>query len=200
MTAHDSAPVQAISPADFMALLDTPAAADRLLELIDGVVMEKMTTEEHSVCTLNIIFHLQLYLRATRAGRVVSEVHHRAPDTETILLPDAAVHTAARPVSTRGAVPRFPDLAVEVKSRANTLTDLYAKAALYLAHGTQIVWIVIPSKRLVQVITPDSNEIYDMTDTLTGGGVLPGFTLAVAAIFEDTQPPISPSSNDDPEG
>ena len=77
----------------------------------------------------------------------------------------------------------MPDLAVEVKSPDDSLSKLREKAAYYLANGTLLAWLVYPKKRLVIVLTPDSEEILTEDDTLDGGDVLPGFTLPVRDIF-----------------
>jgi Uma2 family endonuclease len=77
-----------------------------------------------------------------------------------------------------------PDLAVEVKSPTDSIRAVRDKAALYLAHGTQIVWLVFPETQRVEVYTADG-EILDVgiSGTLDGGTVLPGFTLEVRRLF-----------------
>ncbi|MGQ9910316.1 MAG: Uma2 family endonuclease, partial [Candidatus Flexifilum sp.] len=161
---------------------------DRRLELINGEIVEKVTSEEHGLCASMIHIAIGIYLKTHPIGRVTQGVHFRAPDQDThVLIPDVAVTVDARAISRRGSVPRLPDLAVEVKSPANTLSELREKAHYYLSHGTRIVWLVLPAKRLVIVLTPTGEDILDAADTLTGGDVLPGFTLPVAEIFQDTQ-------------
>ena len=49
----------------------------------------------------------------------------------------------------------MPDLAVEIKSPSNTLTELRGKAAIYLRRETQLVWIVIPERKAVEVCRLD---------------------------------------------
>jgi hypothetical protein len=46
-----------------------------------------------------------------------------------------------------------------------------------------MVRLVYPDKRLVEVLTRASRELLTEADTLDGGDVLPGFTLAVRDIF-----------------
>lgn len=80
--------------------------------------------------------------------------------------------------------PLPPDLAVEVKSPADSKRELRRKAEIYLAHGTRMVWLVFPQERRVEVYVPDADVIeLGPDDTLDGGAVLPGFALAVSAIF-----------------
>jgi Uma2 family endonuclease len=85
----------------------------------------------------------------------------------------------------RGSVPEMPDLAVEIQSPDQPLKMLREKARYFLAHGTRIFWLVLPDKQLVEVYTPTDEQVLNVEDTLSGGDVLPGFTLAVRDIFRD---------------
>ena len=49
-----------------------------------------------------------------------------------------------------------PALVVEVVS-PNQNQKLFRKAALYLEHGAEQVWIAYPHKRVVRVMTPDDD-------------------------------------------
>lgn len=76
------------------------------------------------------------------------------------------------------------DLAVEVKSSTDTYNSMRERADYYLRHGTHMVWLVYPEKKIVEVYQPDADvQILVESDTLDGGDVLPGFTLAASAIF-----------------
>lgn len=77
-----------------------------------------------------------------------------------------------------------PDLAVEVVSPGDTAEEVRAKVREYLAAGTAAVWVVYPATRELLVHTPDGlDRTYGADATLEGGGLLPGFTLAVAELF-----------------
>lgn len=173
---------------EFEALIDQPENENRLIELIDGEVVEKVVSEVHGAIVMRLGHKIMLYLDNNPIARVTSEVHHRgAAGKGNVYQPDIAVTLLenALPVSERGAVARMPDLAVEVWSPANTLTSLRKKADYYLANGSRLVWIIYPKKRLVEVYTLDDDvEILTTADSLDGGDVLPGFTLPVADVFE----------------
>ncbi|NOG52508.1 MAG: Uma2 family endonuclease [Chloroflexi bacterium] len=135
-------------------MLERAGEQGRLIELIDGEVIEKVVTELHGIIVLLLGYHLLKYREDKPDIRVSTEVHHRAPDGgPNVYQPDIAVTllTNALPVQDRGAVPRMPDLAIEVWSPTNSLVSLRKKAEYYLAHGTQMVWIVNPKKRLIDV-------------------------------------------------
>ncbi len=53
----------------------------------------------------------------------------------------------------------------------------------WLANGTRLVWLVYTERRLVIVLTHNSEDILGENDTLDGADVLPGFTLPVRDIF-----------------
>ena len=82
----------------------------------------------------------------------------------------------------------MPDIAVEVKSPSNTVAELRRKASIYLQHGTQLVWIVIPDRKGVEVCRLDDNgnmqtEFIGADGALSGEPVLPGFALELALLF-----------------
>jgi Uma2 family endonuclease len=79
----------------------------------------------------------------------------------------------------------MPDLAVEVKSPSDSVRQLREKAEYYLQHGTRLVWLIFPAQRIIEVYTLDEVEILIEGDSLTGGDVLPGFSMPVADVFAD---------------
>lgn len=175
---------------EFEQFADAPENADRLLELIDGEVVEKLPTQEHGLITGNIYGPLWNFVQRHRNGRVVMEVRHRVPgDTRNARMPDISFTRGNKPIVKKGSVPQMPNLAVEVKSLDDSLKEMREKARYYLAHGTRLVWLMIPEKRLVEVYTPDLEEVLTENDTLSGQDVLPDFSLAIRSIFMDTALP-----------
>jgi Uma2 family endonuclease len=79
-----------------------------------------------------------------------------------------------------------PELAVEVISRTNTADEVVAKVREYFQAGVHLVWVVYPTEEQVYVYTSRSDiRVLTREQELDGGGVLPGFRLAVAALFEE---------------
>ena len=96
--------------------------------------------------------------------------------------PDVAVCRRAGKTVPREA----PLVAVEVRSDSTSWRELRAKARRYLAQGTQLVWLVDTDERQVELHRPDAppqtlRAAND--DFLAGGAVLPGFRIAVSALF-----------------
>lgn len=178
---------QGVTVDDFERLLAAPENSDRLLELIEGEVVEKMPTEEHGLVTLTLGAALLLFVKKHKLGRVGTEVRHRLPgDTLNSRLPDISFSSARRPLVREGGVPAMPDLAVEIKSPSDTVRKMREKAAYYLENGVRLVWLVFPEQRIVEVYTPDGEvEILVEGDLLDGGDVLPGFSFPVTEIFAD---------------
>lgn len=161
---------------------------ERRLELINGFVEEKMTTEEHGIMAGNIFAHLWNFAKLRKLGPVVMEVHYRAADDDTnVRIPDVAfTKSSERPVAQKGAVPHLPDLAVEVKSPSDSYIKMREKAQYYIENGTQLVWLVFPEKGLVEVYRAgaDDIELLSNADTLQGYDVLPEFSLTASDLFE----------------
>lgn len=74
--------------------------------------------------------------------------------------------------------------AFEIKSPKDTFKGLRAKAEYDLANGARLVWLVYPDERLVEVFRLDADSrLLNEQQMLDGGDVLPGFQIAVKAIF-----------------
>lgn len=173
--------------AEFERILAQPENRERLLELINGEIVEKMPTEEHGIIVLRIGSRMLLVVETNHLGRVGVEIRHRNPDDDyNDRLPDISFTAdTTTPVVTQGAVLRFPDLAVEVKSPHDSYRQMRDKAEFYLANGVKQVWLVYPEKQIVEIYRADG-EIHILTeaDTLDGGDVLPGFAMPLAEIFK----------------
>lgn len=170
---------------EFDAFLEQAEHQGRLYELVNGEIVEKVPTEEHGIIVLRIGSKLLVFVEAHKLGWVATEARHRVPhDKHNDRLPDISFRTAASgPVVKRGAVMQMPDLAVEVKSPDDSLKDMRDKAAYYLANGSRMVWLVLPEKRMIEVYTADEQQILTEGDILSGGEVLPGFTMAIEDVF-----------------
>lgn len=170
---------------EFEEFIAHPENRDRLFELINGEIVEKVPTQQHGIITLNIGGEVRTHVKQNKLGRVAVEVRHQMPgDKHNARLPDISFYAdTATPVIERGAMPRMPDLAIEIKSPDDSLKEMREKAVYYLANGARLVWLIYPEKRLVTVLTKDSEDILTEDDTLDGGDVLPGFTMPVRDIF-----------------
>lgn len=177
--------------AEFEAIAGAPENANRLLELIEGEIVEKMPSFMPSEIAARIIYFFTAYLLQNPIGRVTGADGSYIMDEANEFIPDVAYISKERmPERPSRKAPIPPDLAVEVVSPTDSIRDVQRKAHKYLRLGTQMVWIVYPGDKSVDVCLPDP----DMPDgmrvravpaggVLDGGDVLPGFTLAVNDIF-----------------
>lgn len=155
---------------------------DGRYELIHGEIVEKHTSEYRGVLLANIAGEYYLQCRHIIGHGGISVDY--MGDEHNIRCPDFSVHLTDKPVVKKGAVQEMPNLAVEIKSPTNSYKGLREKAAYYLENGCQMVWLVYPEKRIVEVYQPDRDlDILLENDTLSGNEVLPGFTLSVATIL-----------------
>ena len=160
---------------------------DGLYELIHGEIVEKVPTQEHAKIAGIILGELYLYLKQHPEikAHLGPEVRYRPEgDLYNDRLPDVSVQLSDQPPVRRGAVPGMPHLAVEIKSPDDTYLSMRDKAGYYVQHGCPMVWLIYPEKRIVEVYQPGKDlDLLVTGDMLSGGEILPGFTLAVEAVF-----------------
>ena len=160
---------------------------DGLYELVHGEIVEKVPTQEHAKIAGIILGELYLYLKQHPAikAHLGPEVRYRPEgDLYNDRIPDVSVQLSDRPPVRRGAVSGMPDLAVEIKSPDDTYMSMRDKAEYYVQHGCRLVWLIYPEKRIVEVYQPGKDlDLLVVGDTLSGGDVLPGLTLAVEVVF-----------------
>lgn len=174
--------------AAFHAFVDQPENADRHFELIDGEIIEKVGSFIPSEIAITVATFIKLYLREHRIGYVTGADGSYALSEENEFIPDVAYISKERmPEKPKREATVAPDLAVEVKSPNDRVRALRRKAERYLELGTKIVWLIFPESKTVEVYSVSEEDVqtFKIGDTLTGGDVLPDFTLAVKDIFEE---------------
>lgn len=177
---------------EFERIADSPENVERLLELIEGEIVEKMPTEEHNMASGNLYSAIKAYAKAHQLGRVVYETsYHVLGDKQNVRIPDIAFTRTERlqPVVKQGSAKQLPDLAIEVRSPNQSMKKLREKAAYLLKNGVQIVWIFDPKPQIAEVCTlGEDGKMQTRTlasdGTLDGGDVLPGFTLPMKDVFD----------------
>lgn len=172
--------------AEFEAFISLSENKGRLFELINGEIVEKMPTREHAIIAATIATWLNNYLWQNHLGYAAVEARYRPSpdDTKNDRLPDVSyVKDTGKPIETQGSTPYMPDFCVEIKSPDDSVRELREKAQFYLAHGTQLVWLVFPEQRIVEWYATDDEGIVAEGGVLEGRDVLPDFKLPVSEIF-----------------
>jgi len=182
------APARLMTVQAFERWIESPEAQGRWVELIHGIPVEKMPNQEHGQIADNLYRPLTNFVHAQKLGRLVFEVLYKAPaDPHNVRQPDIAFTSRDHllPLTKRGAAPLIPDLCIEIKSPGNSIPQLREKAEYYLNNGGRMVWLIYPGQKIIEVYTADDVIILTESDTLTGGDVIPGFTLPLTEVFAE---------------
>jgi Uma2 family endonuclease len=181
-------------PATEQDLLDLAGKTDRLYELVDGILVEKPMGYPEGFLAAALIGFLWAWVRPRNLGAVGAPDSMMRLAPGLVRLPDVSFmrwdRFPNRQVQVSVPIPDLvPDLAVEILSPSNTADEIQRKRAEYFRRGTQLVWIIDPRARTVEVFTaPTVSTLLHEADTLDGGTVLPGFTLPLHDLFAELDP------------
>jgi Uma2 family endonuclease len=175
---------------DVLRLMDKE---DRLYELVDGVLVEKVMGYKESGIAMDLVMFLGLFVREHDLGLVTG------PDGTVRLLgglvrmPDVAFvswnQLPDRFLPTEPVPDLAPDLAVEVLSEGNTAAEMQQKLKEYFLAGVRLVWFIDPDTRTATVYTsPETARKLTENDALDGGDVVPGFRLPLKQLFARLKP------------
>lgn len=175
----------------------------RLCELVEGVLVEKTVGYRESYLAVQLVTELWSFVKPRKLGIVTGEGGMMRLFPGLIRIPDVAFAGRDKFPDLRlptDPVPSLvPDLAVEVLSEGNTPEEMSRKLAEYFDTGVRVVWYFDPRRKTVQIFTgPETATLLTERDTLTGGDVLPGFTLSIKAFYEEPladigEPPTAPT-------
>lgn len=146
----------------------------------------------HGRAATNLVVLLSIYVRQHRLGMVFGDSvgYELTRFPLTVRVPDLSFVRADRlphaGLDPRERVFRFaPDLAVEVLSPSETASELEEKLHDYIGAGASLIWIADPLRRTIMTIPVDAPVRWlSEGDVLEGGAVLPGFSCAIAEVFE----------------
>ncbi len=170
--------------AEFQAFVALPENNERLFELINGEIVEKMPGRtsnsflamklDRKVYPFCVQHNIPCYTSGGDGAYVIRG---------EVAAPDFAFKTT--PMSDEYPDPVAPLWAVEIVSPTDKAINIRNKRSIYIAAGI-LYWEIYPDLQRVDVYAPGQPMSTVGTDgTLDGGAVLPGFTLAVKDLFTD---------------
>jgi len=159
-------------------------------ELIRGEIIHMSPSgAEHGDVAAEMLRILANHVKSNKLGKVFAAetgfTITRNPDTTRA--PDVAFVRAARVPKPyrRGFFDGPPDLAVEVVSPSDTHSEVVATVSDWLSAGTLSVWVVDPPSKSIEVHRAGAPIVrYVGEEELKDEGILPGFVLRPAALFE----------------
>ena len=163
-------------------------------ELVNGILLRKGMGTEEDIIGSYLCHLLWQYVEDNDLGVIGSSQAMLRLAPGLVRMPDACFTPwELRDQATPGAVFQdvLPTLVVEVLSASNRKGDMAAKLAEYAAAGIELVWYIDPVRQEIDIYPRgqiDLKTTLTVSDTLTGGDVLSGFTLPVERIFKKVEP------------
>lgn len=159
-----------------------------MCELVDGALVEKAMGWRESMIAMALGSIIRSFVLTRNLG-VVSGADGFIRILRTqVRGPDVAFISWDRLLG--GKVPEdkvpelVPDLAIEVLSEGNTYAEMARKRREYFHAGVRQVWMVDIEERTVAVYTDITKyELFDETQSLNGGDILPGLEISLGALF-----------------
>lgn len=156
-----------------------------------GLIVMTPAASDGGARNADLTMQITAWNKATRLGKAFdSSAGFTLPDG-SVRAPDASwirreVWDAVDRRERRRFARVVPDFAAEIRSPSDALGDVRAKMAAYIANGVRLGWLIDPEAKAVEIYRPGREPERLVTPTsVSGEGVLPGFTLDLAEIFED---------------
>jgi Uma2 family endonuclease len=189
-------PQRVISPDDLLHMPDE----GRGFELVAGELREINVSNESSRIAGRICTRLDNFCEARGLGWIFPEGNSYQcfpDDPSRVRRADTAFIALSRmtPQEYRkgGHCPVAPDVVVEVVSPNDLVDEVEEKLKDWLSAGVKLVWIINPPTETIRVHRLDGGYAFlQISDTLSGDPVLPGFACPVADLFRLPAEPAPP--------
>lgn len=158
-------------------------------ELLGGEIVMSPAGSEHGMIIMQFAIVFGSFVNQHRLGKVFDGLTGFRMKSRDVLSPDISFVSRER-LAEMGGVPKgffegAPNVAMEFVSPNESRQRLKQKIAQYLGNGTKLAWVMDPERRVIQVHQEvEPHTTLSETQTLTGESVVPGFQIAVSAVFE----------------
>lgn len=169
-------------------VLRVRARTDRICELVDGILVEKVMSSFESRLAGTLIHFLETFLDDHDLGVVLPGDGFLRLFPKMVRAPDVSFirweRLPGEEFPEEAIWPVAPDLAVEIVSEGNTEAEMQRKVREYFKAGTSRVWIVDPKQPSARVFSsPRRFTLVDEDGLLDAGNLLPGFQLSLKTWF-----------------
>lgn len=181
------APPTVIAPITEDELLRISAAnANMRFELVQGELVTMPPTGYYSGrLELEYGTEVNIWARNHNAEASSPSTGFKLPNGD-IRSPDVAVILSSNPnygIKIKKYHPGAPDFLIEIRSESDVLADLKAKMVMWIENGAELAFMIDPIERKAYVYRRDGSVTeYPYTAALSGGDVLPGFSVCPAAL------------------
>jgi Uma2 family endonuclease len=179
---------QRMTLAEFLALPDVKPH----LEFTGGLVTQKTAAKPtHSHVSRVLVERFNQVAGPRRLGIASSEMRFLTPGW--VPVPDVSYYRRERLQAAHGRPPgdyhEPPDIAVEIVSPDQSVTELLKKCLRYIALGSQVALLVDPDPEIVVVFRPGQLlQLVQGDERIELDDVLPGFELTVGGLFDSLMP------------
>lgn len=159
----------------------------KLIELVDGTLVEKPMGTAESIIASPLLALLELYVYEHDLGVVLGEAGLLRLAPDSVRIADIAFVSWERlptGLELGSIAATAPDLAVEVLSPSNTRREMDRKIRDYFLAGTRLIWLLQPRTQTAEAYTaPDERRRISKTGALDASPVVPGFRVPLTRIF-----------------
>jgi Uma2 family endonuclease len=163
---------------------------NRLFELVDGVLVEKVMGFLESAFAMEVGRQIGNFAKPRDLGIILGADGMVRLFPNIIRIPDVAFIAWNRlpggKFPTEPIPTIAPNLAIEILSESNTKSEMKRKRVDYFGSGVELVWEFDCNDRTVTVYTaPEVLTVLTEKQILTGGPVLPEFQLNLSELFAE---------------